>query len=132
MSQAAGSSLLIPKINYGCQQYFDGSFKMVQYIIKKNERVFAVMAQLGVSDDPNDDKPVLHGMPNRPKRELIDQLPPIISISVVTGSGLEASVSVLPCWFDRGVLQSELTKDSINLLLEAPPAVPASFAPPPY
>ena len=93
------------------------------------QNVFAAMAQLGVSDGPDEDKAVLHGMPSRSKMEPIDQLPPVISISVVTGNGLEASVTVLPSWFDRGVPQSELANDSINLLLETPPAVSAPFAP---
>ena len=115
--------------DYRCQQYFENNWKMVHYITKlRNERVKEALRQLAAEDDPNEGNPVLHGMPNRPKREIIDKLPPVLSIPVVTGSGLETSVNVLPSWFERGMLQIELTQETMDLLLEAP--APAESARP--
>ena len=42
---------------------------------------------------------------------------------------MSASVDVLPSWLEHGVLQLELTTNNIDLLLEDPPAVPASWVP---
>ena len=65
----------------------------------------------------------------QPKRQLIDQIPPMITIDVVTRSGIAASVNVLPSWREKGVLQIELTQDNMDLLLEEPPAEPAPWRP---
>ena len=66
---------------------------------------------------------------NRPRRELIDRIPRVLELSVVTRNGFEATVSVLPSWREKGVLQIELTKENMDLLLESPPAAPAPFTP---
>ena len=46
-----------------------------------------------------------------------------------TRIGISASVDVLPSWLEHGVLQIELKTNNIDLLLEDPPAVPASWFP---
>ena len=53
-------------------------------------------------------------------RELIDQIPTILEVTVLTRNGVEATVSVLSSWREKGVLQIELTKENLDLLLEDP------------
>ena len=81
-------------------------------------------------EDPNDLNNIRpEGTLNRPRRELIDRIPRVLEISVVTRNGVEATVNVLPSWREKGVLQIELTKENMDLLLEDPPAASAQFVP---
>ena len=109
--------------DYKRQQYFENNFAMVNHITKlRNEAVSKGMASLAAEEDPNEDNPVLQGMPKRPKKELIDKLPGIVALDVQTQSGLETIVNVVPSWQARGVLQLELTSENMDLLAEIPPA----------
>ena len=58
---------------------------------------------------------------SRPKRELVDRIPRVLELSVVTRCGVEATVNVLPSWRGGDALQIELAKESMDRLLEAPP-----------
>ena len=81
-------------------------------------------------EDPNDLNNIRpEGRLNRPRRELIDRIPRVLEITVVTRSGVEATVNVLPSWREKCVLQIELTKENMDLLLEEPPAASAPFTP---
>ena len=93
--------------NYRCRQHRENNFNMVQYITKlRNKKVIESMLALAAEDDPNEDNPVLQGMPNRPKKELIGQFPLAIPLDVVTHGGLETSVCVLPSWRVGGCSRS--------------------------
>ena len=118
--------------DYRCQKYFDGNYVMVNHI-KKIRDAKAAEAMRGLShseEDPTDLNNIRpEGTLNRPRRELIDRIPRVLEITVVTRNGVEATVNVLPSWREKGVLQIELTKENMDLLLEDPPAASAPFTP---
>ena len=88
------------------------------------------MRGLASEEDPNDlDSISSVGAMNRPRRELIDHMPKVLELSVVTRNGVEATVNVLSSWRERGVLQIELTKENMDLLLEDPPTESVQFTP---
>ena len=82
-------------------------------------------------EDPNELNNIRpEGRLSRPRRELIDRIPRVLEISVVTRNGVEATVNVLPSWREKAVLQIELTNENMDLLLEDPPAASApAFTP---
>jgi hypothetical protein len=86
------------------------------------------MEQLSAGDDPNNEDAQIDGTLSKPKRELVDRLPKILTIDVTTAS-VVASVNVLPSWRDKGVLQLEITQPNLELLLEQPPADATPWAP---
>ena len=53
---------------------------------------------------------------------MIDDLPEVIQIKVVTSTGLSIPVSILPTWRAQAVLSMELSQANLDLLLEDPPA----------
>ena len=119
--------------DYKCKKYLDCNFSMVRYLKKQRDaKTTEAMKLLAHEEDLNDEenntKPVEAPL-HRPKRELIDRIPKTIEISVVTRNGVEATVVVLPSWREKGVLQIELTKENMDLLLEDPPAASAPFTP---
>ena len=65
--------------------------------------------------DPNGANIVIQRVPDRPKRDLID-------VEMCTRTGIQATVSVIPSWRDKGALQIELTQENMDLMLEEPPA----------
>lgn len=88
------------------------------------------MRGLATEEDPNDLNSIRpEGTLTRPRRELIDRIPRVLELSVVTRNGVEATVNVLPSWREKGVLQIELSKENMDLLLEDPPAASAPFTP---
>ena len=116
--------------DWKCKRFFEENFAMVNHIKKlRNIKVTELMQALTKGNDPNEDGQVQEEMLYQPKRQLIDQIPPMITIDVVTRSGIAASVNVLPAWREKGVLQIELTQDNMDLLLEEPPAEPAPWRP---
>ena len=62
-----------------------------------------------------------------PKQELIDLLPPIITLDVSTASKMVTSVNVLPSWRTKQSLQIEPTQPNLDLLMEDPPAESAPW-----
>ena len=74
------------------------------------------------SSDPNAE-------PNSKRRKLnpMDNVPRIITIDIPTLTGTYASIDVLSSWWPSASLQVELTSDNVQLLLEKPPAEPASM-----
>ena len=82
----------------------------------RNAKVVQLMSELDNEEDPNEDHPLQTRLP---KRELIDRLPSIVTIDAATHLK-RASVNVLPSWRDGQVLQIELTKANLDLLLEDP------------
>ena len=110
-----------------CRRYFGHNFAMVTHIkTLRDRKVLELMRALANNEDPNETNAGGKSkLPDRPKRELIDKLPQIIDIDVVTNNGIQATVSVIPSWRDKGALQIELTQENIDLLLEEPPAVSA-------
>jgi len=113
----------------GCKQFLGDNFKMMQYIKnRRNEKVYELMQALSLEDDPNEENARIDTTVRLPKRELIDRLPPFITIDVTTAT-IVASVDVLPTWRDVGVLQIEMTQSNLDLLLESPPAETAPWKP---
>ena len=86
------------------------------------------MQALARDEDLNETN-VAARMPDRPKRELIDQIASIIDIEVCTRNGVQATVSVIPSWRNNKSLQIELSQENMDLLLEEPPDDPAPFNP---
>ena len=99
--------------DYRCKNYLGGRFAMVERLKKlRDASVNELMLGLTAEEDPNDDSsPRTENKRHRPKRELIDKLPSIIEVDVVTRRGVEATVKVIPSWRERGVLQIELTQE---------------------
>ena len=114
-----------------CRRYFGHNFAMVTHIkTLRDRKVLELMRALAKDEDPNETNAGGKAkLPDRPKRELIDKLPQIIDIDVVTNNGIQATVSVIPSWRDKGALQIELTEENMDLMLEAPPAESARFNP---
>ena len=104
---------------------------MVTYIkFMRDRKAMDLMRAAAPQDaDPNESNIVVPRVPDRPKRELIDLIPKIIDIEVETRTGVQATVSVIPSWRDKGALQIELTQENLDLMLEEPPAVSAPFVP---
>ena len=92
---------------------------------KTRELMRAVLPQT----DPNEENPAVTSVSDRPRRELIDQIPPFIDIEVGTRNGIRVTVNVVPSWRQNMALQIELTRENIELLLEDPPAGSARFVP---
>ena len=113
---------------YHCKKYLSGNFKMVEHIKDlRNDKVCELMQELSKEDDP-DEENALDATLSTPKRELFDRLPSIITLRVVTTSGV-TSVVVLPSWRTTGVLQIELTQSNLDLLLLEPTAGSAPWKP---
>ena len=91
------------------------------------------MQALSIEDDPNEENARIDTTVRRPKRELIDRLPPFITVDVTTATigrqSIVTSVDVLPTWREHEILQIELTQSNLDLLLEKPPAAAAPFKP---
>ena len=106
--------------DYKCKKYLDGNYMMVKYLKKlRDKKTTEAMKELAHEEDPNDlnsTQPVEATL-TRPKRELIDRIPPTLEISVVTRNGVEATVFVLPSWREKAVLQIKLTQENMDLLL---------------
>jgi hypothetical protein len=117
--------------DYRCQKYLEGNYVMVNHLKKlRDAKGAAAMREVVAEGDPNDvgDIPA-QGVTNRPKREVIDRISKVLEISVVTRNGVEATVKVLSTWREKAVLQIELTKENMDLLLEDPSAVSVPFTP---
>jgi len=99
----------------------------------RNKQVDELMQPLSIEDDPNDENARIDTTVRRPKRELIDRLPPFITVDVATATRerqlIVTSVDVLPTWRDCGTLQIEMTQPNLDLLLESPPAETAPWKP---
>ena len=115
--------------DYRCRTYFQGKFAMVNHIKDiRNQKAVQLMQALAKEEDLNETN-VAARMPDRPKRELIDQIASIIDIEVCTRNGVQATVSVIPSWRNNKSLQIELSQENMDLLLEEPPDEPAPFNP---
>ena len=111
---------------YHCKQFLGNNFKMVNCIKRlRNAKVVELMSEVDNEEDPNEDHPLQKT--RLPKRELIDRIPPIVTIDVATHT-MRTSVNVLPSWRVGQVLQIELTEANLDLLLEEP-AESAPWAP---
>ena len=96
---------------------------MVEYIKRlRNEKVHELMLGKKNEDDPDEGNAHRDGNLRLPKRELIDLIPPIITLDVATASSMVASVNVLASWRENAVLQIEITEPNMDLLLEEPTA----------
>ena len=114
-----------------CRSYFNSNFGMVTYIkFMRDRKAMDLMRAAAPQDaDPNESNIVAPKLPDRPKRELIDLIPKIIDVEVYTRTRVQATVSVIPSWRDKGALQIELTQENMDLMLEEPPAESAQFNP---
>ena len=112
-----------------CRAYFQQKFAMVNHIkALRDRKALELMRALAQEEDLNETN-VAARMPDRPKRELIDQIASIIDIEVCTRNGVQATVSVIPSWRNNKSLQIELSQENMDLLLEEPPDEPAPFNP---
>ena len=78
-------------IDFGrqCKEFLGNHFSMVNYITKlRNRKVAELTAESAQDDDPKDPKPL--------PRELMERIPNIITIDVVTRTGWKTTVGVLP------------------------------------
>ena len=68
--------------DYYCRQYLSRNFAMVHHIIKlRNEHVKECMRELDTGEDPNNSGGTdLDKVPCRPKKALVDKLPPVIAV----------------------------------------------------
>ena len=81
----------------------------------------SAIRSLATKKDPGDSSSIRSdGAMSRPKRELVDRIPRVLELSVVTRCGVEATVNVLPSWRGGDALQLELAKESMDRLLEDP------------
>ena len=117
-----------------CRLYFGHDFRMATHMktLRDRKTMDLMRAAAQEGEDPNasiSDPTNNNRLPERPKRELIDLIPKIIDIDVSTNNGIQATVSVIPTWRDKGALQIELTEENMDLMLEAPPAESAPFNP---
>ena len=60
----------------------------------RNQKVKELMKELSAGEDPNNEEAQIDGALSKPKRELVDRLPKILTIDVTTAS-VVASVNVL-------------------------------------
>ena len=112
-----------------CRTYFQKKIAMVNHIkALRDRKAVQLMQALATEEDLNETN-VAARMPDRPKRELIDQIASIIDIEVCTRNGVQATVSVIPSWRNKKALQIELTQENMDLLLQEPPDEPAPFNP---
>ena len=112
-----------------CRAYFQKKIAMVNHIkALRDRKAVELMLALAKEEDLNETN-VAARMPDRPKRELIDQIASIIDIEVCTRNGVQATVSVIPSWRNNKSLQIELSQENMDLLLEEPPDEPAPFNP---
>ena len=115
---------------YRCQKFLKKKKGMVNHIIElRNEKVKELMKALPRAEDPNDNYASSDAATNRPRREMIDQISRVITVDVVTTTGMASSVNLLPTWREREVLAIELTEENLDLLLEDPPAGSAPWSP---
>ena len=115
--------------NHRCRVYFQKDFAMVHHIKALRDRKAKQLMQALAKEEDLNETNVAARMPDRPKRELIDQIASIIDIEVCTRNGVQATVSVIPSWRKNKALQIELTQENMDLLLEEPPDEPAPFNP---
>ena len=115
---------------YRCNKFLKKKKGMVNHIIElRNEKVKELMKALPRAEDPNDNYASSDAATNRPRREMIDQISRVITVDVVTTTGMASSVNLLPTWREREVLAIELTEENLDLLLEDPPAGSAPWSP---
>ena len=111
------------------RKFLRNSFAMAEHIRHlRNEMVDEKMKELSAGEDPNNDEAQVDGTFIKPKRELVDKLPKVLTVIVKTES-IEASVNVLTEWRSNGVLHLEVTQFNLELLLEQPPAETAPWKP---
>ena len=114
-----------------CKESLGNNFKMANHIKElRNKKVYELMQEQNKEGEPAEENAQDNGnLRPGPKRELIDLLPPIITLDVSTASSSVTSVNVLPTWRAKGVLQIELKQPNLDLLMEYPPEDPAESAP---
>ena len=111
------------------RKFLGNNFAMAEHIRHlRNEMVDEKMKELSAGEDANNDEAQVDGTFIKPKRELVDKLPKVLTVIVKTES-IEASVNVLTEWRSNGVLQLEVTQFNLELLLEQPPAETAPWKP---
>ena len=116
--------------DYRCKIYFNHHFATVNHSIKLREaKVAELMRGLANEEDPNAAEISPSVRLYRPKRELIDSIPEVIELEVVTRNAVHVTVKVRPSWREKAVLQIELTQENMDLLLEEPPAESAPLWP---
>ena len=114
-----------------CRDFRGNNFKTVNHVKElRNTKVYELMQEQNKEGEPAEEHAQHNGnLRPGPKRELIDLLPPIITLDVSTASSMVTSVNVLPPWRTKGVLQIELTQPNLDLLMEDPSEDPAEPAP---
>ena len=98
-------------------------------IALRNTAVLDTMATTcGAQDDPMQDADGSSRLPKRPKREMHDEIPKVVDVSVEVDGGETRSVRVLSVWCNNSRLAFEFTQDNIELLFKTPVVV-ESFTP---
>ena len=115
---------------YKCKEFLSAGAAMVKHVRKlRNKRVAEMMQTLPSDDDPNGENVQGPSPPKRPKREMLDELPAIIKLEVLTKSGMTALVNVVPTWRDNSQVEIELNEANMDLLLMEPPAESVPWKP---
>ena len=96
----------------------------------RNKAVMDKMELLETTDDPNNPGGVVQNALKKPRRELIDDLPHVITVTVQSVNGIDHEVRVKTCWRESAVLSIELTDNNLELLLDDPAVItPSTFTP---
>ena len=106
----------------GVCKFLNNDFRMVRALQgKRNAQVTELMSSVTqASVDPNGLGVDMANDAKRQKRDLIDDLPPLIDIEYKTSNGITHVVTVLSTWMDRANLVIELKQSNLDLLTEDP------------
>ena len=106
----------------GVCKFLNNDFSMLRALQgKRNEKVKELMSSVTqASVDPNGLGVGIANDATLQKRDLIDDLPPLIDIEYKTSNGITRVVTVLSTWMDQANLVIELKQSNLDLLTEDP------------
>ena len=117
----------VGKTSYKFREICGGNLDMFEVLLKKrNDAVRdAMIKECGVAEGSD----AAVALPKRPRKQMIDEVPKIIDVKVELESGGSQTVAVLSHWCEAGMLEIELSKESVQLLREAPASSEQAFTP---
>eukprot|EP00959_Pyramimonas_sp_CCMP1952_P402927 8443326-Pyramimonas_sp.AAC.1 len=97
------------------------SFRMVDAIVKaRNDKVDSLMTQVGRGNDPLGDAEGEEPAPKRARKELIDDVAPIVEVTTPMADGTTVTINVLTTAHHRDKLAVELSCSVLELLAKEP------------
>ena len=113
--------LAVAKNSYFAQVFLQKKYAMLDCIVDaRNKVVMDKMASLDATDDPNNPGDVVPNALKKPRRQLIDDLPTVITVTVESVNGINHDIRVKTCWRESAVLSIELTENNLELLIDDP------------